>query len=160
MLTNQFTGAWTHYTDTASGPWTDHMVESFQSISIEQAHSSINHTIYIGIRVRQQVTEPKLSFSIVSSVPSRYSVSYADVYMPTVLLENWSQNRLLQSPPSSTCSSRTPWVREIMGKSHQFNPLLSWTQLQMHHSQSHHLLYYVPRRQGPSTLPSRWLCSC
>ena len=29
------------------------MVESFQRISIELAHSSINHTIYIGIRVRQ-----------------------------------------------------------------------------------------------------------
>ena len=35
MLTNQFTGAWTHYTDTVSGTRTDHMVESFQRISIE-----------------------------------------------------------------------------------------------------------------------------
>ena len=35
MLTNQFTGAWTHYTDTLSGTRTDHMVESFQRISIE-----------------------------------------------------------------------------------------------------------------------------
>ena len=35
MLTNQFTGAWTHYTDTVQGTRTDHMVESFQRISIE-----------------------------------------------------------------------------------------------------------------------------
>ena len=35
LLTNQFTGAWTHYTDTVSGMRTDHMVESFQRISIE-----------------------------------------------------------------------------------------------------------------------------
>ena len=54
MLTNQFTGAWTHYTDTVQGIRIDHMVGSFQRILIEYAHSSINHTIYIGIRVRQQ----------------------------------------------------------------------------------------------------------
>ena len=35
LLTNQFTGAWTHYTDTVQGTRTDHMVESFQRISIE-----------------------------------------------------------------------------------------------------------------------------
>ena len=35
VLTNQFTGAWTHYPDTVSGARTDHMVESFQRISIE-----------------------------------------------------------------------------------------------------------------------------
>ena len=39
VLTNKFTGAWTHYTDTVSGTWTDHwtdhMVENFQKILIE-----------------------------------------------------------------------------------------------------------------------------
>ena len=35
LLTNQFTGAWTHYTDTVQGARTDHMVEGFQRISIE-----------------------------------------------------------------------------------------------------------------------------
>ena len=55
ILTNQFTGAWTHYTGTLRGTRTDHMVGYFQEISIESAHSSINHTIYIGIRVRQQL---------------------------------------------------------------------------------------------------------
>ena len=64
LLTNQFTGAWTHYTDTVSGIRTDHMVESFQRISIEYAHSSINHTIYIGIRVRQQVMSPNFRFRL------------------------------------------------------------------------------------------------
>ena len=35
MLTNQFIGAWTHYIDTVRGTRTDHMVGSFQRISIE-----------------------------------------------------------------------------------------------------------------------------
>ena len=32
LLTNQFTGAWTHYTGTIQGPQTDHMVIYFQEI--------------------------------------------------------------------------------------------------------------------------------
>ena len=35
LLTNQFTGAWTHYTDTLQGTRTDHMMGSFQRILIE-----------------------------------------------------------------------------------------------------------------------------
>ena len=35
MLSNQFTGAWTHYTGTPHGTQTDHMVGCFQGILIE-----------------------------------------------------------------------------------------------------------------------------
>ena len=35
LLTNQFTGAWTHYKGTPQGTQTDHIVGWFQRISIE-----------------------------------------------------------------------------------------------------------------------------